>query len=100
MRPTGFASSEPEDITPPDGHGSQFRWRLTTAAGAEVFAAIQINFWQTFYRVSVPGHVDEFVFAAALTNGRTLLEQYVIGRDDPPLNWYVDGEHFWFDQAA
>lgn len=99
VRPTAFTSTEPEDVTPPGDQVRQFRWRLMTAAGAEVCAAIQISFWTTFYRVTNPGHLDESVFAAALTNGRTLLEQHVIGRDDPPLTWYVDAEHVWFDAA-
>ena len=50
-------------------------------------------------QVTAPGHLDESVFAAALSNGRTLLEEHVIGRDDPPLTWYVDAEHVWFDAA-
>jgi len=99
VRPTAFASTEPDDVTPPGDQVHQFRWRLITAAGAEVCAAIQISFWTTFYRASSPGQIDESVFAAALSNGRTLLEEHVIGRDDPPLTLYVDAEHVWSDAA-
>jgi hypothetical protein len=95
MRPTGFASDDPEDITP--SHGDDFRrwqWRLTCADGTECHATVEIErhlaeAWS--YREY---RYDDILVAAARSKGRSLLERRVIDQDDPPLDWFVGRETY------
>jgi hypothetical protein len=95
MRPTGFASDDPEDITPsPDDDFVRWQWTLTCADESLVRATVEIEghlaeAWS--YRKY---HYGDDLVAAARTKGRSLLERQVIGQDDPPLDWFVNRETY------
>jgi hypothetical protein len=100
MRPTGFASDEPTDITP--SHGDDFKrwqWTLTCADGTECRATVEIDgaLAEKWSDSTFKFHDKMIDFAS--TKGRSLLERRVIRQDDPPLDWYVGRETYGRKQS-
>jgi hypothetical protein len=89
-RPVRFAyPAKPEDTAPPGEKYHRFRWKLTLADGTDAFATIRIYGTAVELAQTEPDNCDPDVATAVATNGRSVIEEEVLGRDDPPLDWVV-----------
>jgi hypothetical protein len=90
MRPAHVAfPAKLEDIAPPGEKYHCYRWRLALADGTETFSTIRIYNSAVELAQTEPADCDPEVATAVATNGRSVIEQSVLKRDDPPLNWVV-----------
>ena len=90
MRPVKFVNdAKAEDTTPPKSEFYRWRYTLLCDDGISVQSTIRI------YRSAVDlagndrDHCEIEIAAAVDSKGRTVVEDMVLGQEDPCLNWVV-----------
>jgi hypothetical protein len=90
MRPISFTFlPEPEKITPPEEGFYLWRYTLICDDGTKVLSEIRIYKTAVDLAQNDPDHCEPDVAKAVETNGRSVIQDNVLKRDDPPLRWVV-----------
>jgi len=100
VRPTGFASEEAEEVTPPGADFTLRQFTLACEDGDEVRAMVLISRGAEHQARTSPELCHSQVARAVNTDGRSVLESYVLNQDDPHLDWRVDMDGFRSIDAA
>jgi hypothetical protein len=90
MRPISFKFPiDPEKLTPPEE--DFYLWRYTLVCSDETKVVSEIRIYKTAVDLAQndPDHCEPDVAKAVATNGRSVIQDNVLKRDDPPLRWVV-----------
>ena len=93
MRPVSYISTRPQTISPPDAYPRHYRYTLLcddelTTICVDVRVTRNADEWA----VGRPDAVGSGVAEAVTSRGRSVIDTWVIGWDDPCLDWIVDAD--------
>jgi hypothetical protein len=91
LRPINFEYPiQPVKFMPPRGGYCLWRYALVCDDALTVTAEIRIFRAAVDLAQTDPGHCRLDVAEAVATDGRSVIEHYVLQKQDPPLGWVVD----------
>jgi hypothetical protein len=90
MRPVNFVNdAKAEDITPPESEFDRYRYTLRCDDGITVQSTIRIYKSAVDLAGNDRDHCELEIAAAVDSKGRTVVEDMVLGQEDPCLKWVV-----------
>ena len=100
MRPISYISESPTKVSPPDAGIQDYRYELLCDDGTKVGIDVHITKTARDWVRENPDLLGEGVKDAVESHGKSVLDRWVLGQDDPARQWVVHGDHIFGDGHA